>query len=233
VNAAACLLRADHLAKRYEPAQGPPVEVLRDVTFTLDAGQSLAIVGPSGCGKSTLLNILGTLDRPTAGRVMLGGDDVSDLDDRAQAQLRNQRIGFVFQAHHLLPQLTVLENVLLPALAQRRAAESTDVERARELLGRVGLCERLTHRPGELSGGECQRVAVARALVNQPALLLADEPTGSLDRASAESLGELLVELNAEQQLAMVVVTHSEHLAERMQHVMPLQDGKLGDGAAR
>src|SRR5262249_34509948 len=158
---------------------------------------SLAIIGPSGSGKSTLLNIIGTLDRPTLGTIQLDGQDLTALDDLALADLRNRQVGFIFQGHHLLPQCTVLENVLVPTLASKdRHLRSTAPDRARGLLDRVGLGARLEHRPGQLSGGERQRVAVVRALINQPKLLLADEPTGALDRASAANLAQLLVDLN-------------------------------------
>ena len=234
MNDTAPLLQLEHVSKRYQPIDGLAVDVLADISFTMIAGQSLAIVGPSGSGKSTLLNIIGMLDRPTGGRVLLGGEDVGRLDDRAQAAVRNRQIGFVFQAHHLLPQCTVLENVLVPTLARRdKPARDKLLTRAQQLLGRVGLGERLSHRPGELSGGECQRVAVARALINEPVLLLADEPTGSLDRAAADSLGELLMELNVEAGLTMVVVTHTQRLANRMQRVMSLRDGALAMNGGR
>jgi ABC-type lipoprotein export system ATPase subunit len=207
---------------------GPPVSVLRDVSLSVMSGQSLAIVGPSGSGKSTLLNIIGTLDRPTRGQVLLDGEDVSRLDVVQLAAVRNRRIGFVFQAHHLLPQLTVLENVLVPTIPIKDQSVRTGAEsRARTLLERVGLSPRLTHRPGQLSGGERQRVAVVRALINQPKLLLADEPTGALDRTSAQDLGQLLLELNREQAVTLIVVTHALDLALRMESVWELRDGKL------
>ena len=200
-------------------------EVLHAVDFSVGSGETVAVVGPSGSGKSTLLNIIGTLDRPSAGSVTLEGQDVLGLDEKGLAALRNERIGFVFQLHHLLPQCTILENVLVPALVQgdMDAAE----ERGRRLLARVGLSHRLEHRPGQLSGGERQRVAVVRALINEPGLLLADEPTGSLDRAASESVGDLLAELNREQGVAIVTVTHSSRLAERMGRAMELRDGEL------
>jgi lipoprotein-releasing system ATP-binding protein len=186
----------------------------------------MAVVGPSGSGKSTLLNIMGTLDRPSAGRVLLEGRDLAGLPEQDLSAVRNRSIGFVFQDHHLLPQCTVLENVLIPVLAQRARAGDA-AERACSLLDRVGLGGRLDHRPGQLSGGECQRVAVVRALINQPRLLLADEPTGSLDGANAEAMTDLLAELNEEEGIALVVVTHAERLAERMRPVYRLCDGQL------
>ena len=217
------------VAKRYEtggPDGGP--EVLRGVNLRVAAGESLAVVGPSGSGKSTLLNLIGGLDRPSGGRVLFEGRDLADLSDADLARFRNRRIGFVFQLHHLLPQCTVLENVLVPTLVGGDGAEKEEAElRAERLLARVGLGDRLTYRPGRLSGGERERVAVARALVNRPALLLADEPTGSLDRRTAENLMALLAELNAEEGVTLVVVTHAETLAARMGRVLELADGVL------
>src|SRR5205814_8032829 len=191
-------------------------------------GESAAIVGPSGSGKSTLLNIIGTLDRPSSGQVLLDGRELNQLDDIQLAVVRNREIGFIFQSHHLLPQCTVLENVLVPTLANKDAAlRNGSVERAKRLLEKVGLGARLTHRPGQLSGGERQRVAVARALINQPKLLLADEPTGALDRASAQNLADLLVRLNREEGVTLIVVTHALDLAKRMGRVIELRDGRL------
>jgi lipoprotein-releasing system ATP-binding protein len=174
--------------------------------------------------KSTLLNIIGTLDRPTSGRVVLDGRDVASLDESGIAEVRSRLVGFVFQHHHLLPQCSILENVLVPTLVARPDGAET---RARELLERVGLSHRLTHRPGQLSGGECQRAAVVRALINKPRLLLADEPTGSLDRANAESLAGLLRELNRSEGVALIVVTHSSDLAKRAARVLDLRDGVI------
>jgi ABC-type lipoprotein export system ATPase subunit len=206
---------------------------LSNVNLTLDRGESLAVVGPSGCGKTTLLNIIGTLDRPTAGVVRLEGRNLTALDERALAEVRNRQIGFVFQLHHLLPQCTVLENVLVPTLAARNEVLRDGApERARRLLERVGLGARLNHRPGQLSGGERQRAAVVRALINEPQLLLADEPTGALDRASAENLARLLADLNRELHLTLIAVTHSPDLARRMQRVVELRDGVLRESPA-
>ena len=201
------------------------VDVLTDINFQLAAGAAVAIVGPSGSGKSTLLNLLGALDRPTRGTVRLADRDLSQLSEDELACIRSRQVVFIFQLHHLLPQCTVLENVLVPTLTLPPNPESR--ERAIELLKRVGLQQRLAHRPGQLSGGECQRVAVARALINKPQLLLADEPTGSLDHASAASLGKLLLELNRQEGVALVVVTHSLELARQLPRVMELRDGKL------
>jgi ABC-type lipoprotein export system ATPase subunit len=225
----ALLLRLEGVSKSY-PGSGdaPPTPVLRGVNLQLAAGQSVAVVGPSGSGKSTLLNIIGTLDRPDGGRVLLNGRDLTALGEADLAQVRGREIGMVFQLHHLLPQCTVLENVLVPTLAggpERRVEAAA--ERARRLLSRVGLSERLTHRPGQLSGGERQRVAVVRALINEPKLLLADEPTGALDRAAADNLAELLVDLNREEGVAVLAITHAPALAERMGRVYELRDGLL------
>lgn len=216
-------------------ADSPETVVLRGVDLRVARGESLAIVGPSGSGKSTLLNIIGTLDRPTSGTVLLDGRDLSNLSEPALAELRAQEIGFVFQLHHLLPQCTVLENVLVPTLAAGDLKRKEPAEaRAQRLLQRVGLEKRLTHRPGQLSGGERQRVAVVRALINEPKLLLADEPTGALDRASAETLALLLRELNQEEGVALIVVTHAMNLAQEMSRVYEMQDGTLvSPGGAR
>jgi len=216
------LLELTHVHKSYA---SPPVEVLRDINFQLADGEAVAIVGPSGSGKSTLLNILGALDRPTQGTALFDGRDLATLTEPELAAIRNRQIGFIFQLHHLLPQCTVLENVLIPTLAGKPDAAARS--RAEQLLERVGLQHRLKHRPGQLSGGECQRVAVARALINQPKLLLADEPTGALDHANATGLGQLLIELNKEQGVALVVVTHSTELASRLPCRLELLDGSL------
>jgi ABC-type lipoprotein export system ATPase subunit len=223
------LLQLVNVSKRYVAPDGAPaVEVIRGVNLQLARGESLAIIGPSGSGKSTLLNLIGTLDRPSAGQVLLDGQDVSRLDDAQLAVMRNRQIGFIFQAHHLLPQCSVLENVLVPTLATRDGGiRDGAAERARRLLARVGLDHRLTHRPGQLSGGERQRVAVVRALINGPKLVLADEPTGALDRASAQNLAQLLTELNREENVALIVVTHALDLAQRMNRVFELKDGAL------
>jgi ABC-type lipoprotein export system ATPase subunit len=221
------LLKISNVAQRYDSGAGP-IEVLKGVSLEVARGESLAIIGPSGSGKSTLLNIIGTLDRPTTGEVVLDGQDLNRLNDLQLAEVRNRRIGFIFQAHHLLPQCTVLENVLVPTLAGAdRATRNGAPERAERLLKRVGLSERTTHRPGQLSGGERQRVAVVRALINQPQLLLADEPTGALDRASAGQLAQLLLELNREEGVTLIVVTHALDLAQKMRRVFELKNGTL------
>lgn len=219
-------LVAQNLSKQYPSADGSSLNILTDVSLSLSPGENLAIVGPSGSGKSTLLAILGTLDQPTTGTVMLGETNPALLDERALAQFRSKQIGFVFQDHHLLPQCTVLENILVPFLANGRAGE-TEVAIAEKLLERVGLSERSLHRPAQLSGGEKQRVAIARALVRSPALLLADEPTGNLDQTTATSVMQLLIELQQERQSIMIVVTHSETLAKRLQSCAELDAGQL------
>jgi ABC-type lipoprotein export system ATPase subunit len=223
------LLELKGVAKRY-PATNefPETEVLRDIHFSMEEGESVAVVGPSGSGKSTLLNIIGTLDRPTEGTAIFDQNDLASLNEQQLAQLRRQRIGWVFQMHHLLPHCTLLENVLVPVLSGKIEQRKEEPQaRALRLLGRVGLSSRLNHRPGQLSGGERQRVAVVRALINEPALLLADEPTGALDRASAEKLADLLVELNREEGVALLVITHAMSLAARMSRVLELRDGTL------
>lgn len=229
MTAAGALVKLEKVGKRYWMADGvPPLEVLRDVDLEIAPGETLAIIGPSGSGKSTLLNLIGSLDRPDSGRVIFEGRDLADFDSKELARLRNQRIGFVFQSHYLLPQCTVLENVLTPTLAfQNKANRANAVQRAKQLLEKVGLGNRLEHRPGQLSGGERQRVAVVRALINRPPLLLADEPTGALDHASATGLGQLLVDLNHDENVALVVVTHSIELAQRMSRLLELRDGRL------
>jgi lipoprotein-releasing system ATP-binding protein len=223
------LLRLTRVTKRYDaPGKAGALMVLNDVSLDLARGESLAIIGPSGSGKSTLLQIIGTLDRPTSGSVSLNGQDLGVLDDQQLAAVRNRQIGFVFQSHYLLPQCNVLENILVPTLASNDAvARASARERAGRLLKRVGLGERQSHRPGELSGGERQRVAVVRALINQPQLLLADEPTGSLDQTSARELGQLLLDLNREEGVTLIVVTHARELAQRMGRVLELKEGRL------
>jgi lipoprotein-releasing system ATP-binding protein len=213
------------LAKHY-PTRSGPLPVLRGVTFRLVRGEAVAITGPSGSGKSTLLHVLGTLEQPTSGSVRLLGADPFAMSEPQLADFRNRRIGFVFQDHHLLPQCSVLENVLLPTLVSGGDPQAA-VARAKRLLERVGLSERLEHRPAELSGGERQRVAVARAHINEPVLLLADEPTGNLDRKTAATVGSLLRELHAEENTILIVVTHSLELAELLPRRGELEDGTI------
>ncbi len=223
----ASLLQLTDVSREFPAAEsGGALVVLQGVSAEFSSGESAAIIGPSGSGKSTLLNIIGTLDEPTSGTVVFDGQDLGSLNEDEQAILRNRAIGFIFQSHHLLPQCTVIENVLVPALANDEPIADIK-EHARKLLDRVGLGERLTHRPGQLSGGECQRVAVVRSLINRPKLLLADEPTGALDRASAENLGQLLVELNEEEKVTLIAVTHSLELAGQLGRTLELKDGQL------
>jgi lipoprotein-releasing system ATP-binding protein len=220
-------LVVDKVTKEF-PTRGKPLVVLRGASLTLAAGENVAVLGPSGSGKSTLLSIIGTLDTPTTGSVKLDGRNPFDLPEPQLADFRNQRVGFVFQDHHLLPQLSVLENVLVPTLATGRQTKAA-ADRARVLLDQVGLDNRLSHRPAELSGGERQRVALARALVMNPTLVLADEPTGNLDRTTALSVGRLLLELQKQQNTMLVVVTHSLDLAGLFQRQLQLDDGRLGE----
>jgi len=203
---------------------GESVAVLRGVSFRVSAGEAVAITGPSGSGKTTLLQILGAMDRADSGTVRVNGRELGGMDEAARAGFRNREVGFVFQAHHLLPQLTALENVLVPAWAGK--VTEAHVARASHLLERVGLRDRMRHFPGQLSGGERQRVALARALVMEPCLLLADEPTGALDQANAHALVDLLLELNAEIHTTLVVVTHAEACAQRMGRRLKLENGK-------
>ncbi len=218
-------LSAQNLGKEYVTAAGSLV-VLSDVNLELRAGDALAVTGPSGSGKSSLLFVLGAMERPTRGRVKLLDQDITALSEGELASLRQQHIGFVFQEHHLLPQCTVLENVLIPLLAGNGTTDD-DVQRARGLLQRVGLQERIEHRPAQLSGGERQRVAVCRALINRPALLLADEPTGNLDRANSDSIGSLLLDLARDTGSTLICVTHSADLAARFPRRAELRDGSL------
>ncbi|MBN2704476.1 MAG: ABC transporter ATP-binding protein [Pontiellaceae bacterium] len=215
------LLELENVTKRY----GAETEVLRGIDLTVAAGERIAIVGASGCGKSTLLNLIGAMDQPDAGSILFEGTDIATLSEKEAAAFRNAQVGFVFQLHHLLPQCSVLENAMVPALANPGKKEVR--ERALHLLERVGLTHRLTHRPGQLSGGERQRVAVVRALINQPRLLLADEPTGALNQAAADDLMALLLELNREENLSLVMVTHSMRLAEQLDRVSTLENGIL------
>ena len=205
---------------------GERVEVLKGVSLAVAVGELVSIAGPSGVGKSTLLHLLGGLERPTGGKISYGETNLAELTDLALARFRNRHAGFVFQFHHLLPEFSAVENVMLPLLI-RRASPAAARERAAALLGRVGLSGRLRHRPGELSGGEQQRVAIARALVGEPAVLLADEPTGNLDSKTGEEVFELLRELNQETRLTCILVTHNEELARRTDRVLRMLDGRM------
>lgn len=222
------LLDLRNVSKSYRaPDGGDAVDVLRGANFQVAAGESVAIVGPSGSGKSTALNLIGALDRADSGEVIVDGRDVEKLGEQDLATYRNTTVGFIFQLHHLLPQCTILENVLIPTLATAKRDAAALEARATSLLDSVGLKHRLHHRPGELSGGERQRVAVARALINSPKLLLADEPTGALDRTNAARLTAVLVELNKTHGVTLIMVTHALDLAQQMGRVVELLDGQL------
>lgn len=217
------VIQCEGLSKTYT---GLDVAVLSDINLRISAGQQIAIVGASGSGKSTLLHLLGGLDTPSRGEVMLLGKHINRLSESQKGQIRNQSLGFVYQFHHLLPEFTAEENVAMPLLIRRVAREDA-LSEAKEMLGKVGLSHRLAHMPGELSGGERQRAALARALVTKPACILADEPTGNLDRTSANQVFDLLLEINAALKTSLVVVTHDLSLAAKMQDQYQLQDGKL------
>jgi len=229
VNDQAALLRLVNVSKSFQAVDGgPAATVLHDINLDVPTGTTLAIMGPSGSGKSTLLNLIGALDRPTEGEILFDGTNLATLNDTQLAAFRNRQIGFVFQQHHLLPQCTALENVLTPTLIGEK--DSTAEQRAMELLKRVGLGDHLAHRPGQLSGGQRQRVAVVRSLINQPKLLLADEPTGALDTANSDELAELLCQLNSEHGVTVILVTHERDLSQHMQQTMHLVDGRLQAG---
>ncbi|MBK94719.1 MAG: ATP-binding protein [Planctomycetaceae bacterium] len=218
------------LKKEY-PTRGEPLEILKGIDLSLNQGDNLAVIGPSGSGKSTLLNVLGTLDHPTSGSYTLNGTDPFALDENELAAFRNANIGFIFQEHHLLPQLSVIENVLIPTMADGKPG-SEQIARAEELIERVGLTDRLHHRPAELSGGERERVAVARSLICRPSLVLADEPTGNLDRRNAQQIGELLLEIQQAEEMVLVVVTHSSDLAAMLDQKLEINDGRLSSPKA-
>lgn len=219
------LLSLRGVEKRYGNPGGPSTDVLRGVDLGVEPRESLAIVGPSGSGKTTLLNIIGCLDTASGGEVLFDGRDLTELSESELAKIRNRDIGFIFQMHHLLPQCTVMENILVPTLAS--APADGRVERARRLLDRVGMADHADSFPARLSGGELQRVAVVRALINEPRLVLADEPTGSLDRDNSENISGLLADLIREEGITLIVVTHSEMLAARMSRSLELRCGKL------
>lgn len=223
------IIEIKNVSKQYKMQGGEGKhEVLKDVSLSINSGDSLAIVGPSGSGKSTLLNVIGALDKPSSGDVFFNGEPIWDWNENQLAFFRNNHVGFVFQLHHLLPQLTLIENILVPLIpGKNKSKMKTASSRAMELLKLVGLDDKIRQRPGQLSVGECQRAAVVRALINNPEFILADEPTGSLDQQSAENLGELLAEINKIQEVAVIVVTHSEGLAKKMDSIYRLDDGKL------
>jgi lipoprotein-releasing system ATP-binding protein len=223
------LLELKYIEKKFKTPSGKgEITVLKDISLNVTQGEAIAVVGPSGSGKTTLLNIIGSLDKPTSGQVNFAGKNLADLDDAELSKTRNLDMGFVFQLHHLLPQCTVLENVLIPTIPFGSRKDSSDAESmAKRLLERVGLEKHLDYFPAQLSGGELQRVAVVRALINKPKLILADEPTGSLDRGSSKNLGHLLVKLNKEEGTTLIVVTHSIELARLMNNVYNLKNGTL------
>jgi ABC-type lipoprotein export system ATPase subunit len=223
------LLELKNIEKKFKTPSGKgEITVLKDISLTVTGGEAIAVVGPSGSGKTTLLNIIGSLDKPTSGIVNFIGKNFADLDDAELSKTRNLDMGFIFQLHHLLPQLTVLENVLIPTIPFSSSKDTNDAEMlAKKLLERVGLQDHMDYFPAQLSGGELQRTAVVRALINKPKLVLADEPTGSLDRESAANLGQLLVQLNKEEGTTLIVVTHSTELAQLMDKVYNLKSGML------
>jgi ABC-type lipoprotein export system ATPase subunit len=223
------LLRLENIKKSYgNPSDDTHRVVLEDLSLQMEAGESIAILGPSGSGKTTLLNIIGSLDHPDSGKVLFDDRNIVDLSDAELDHFRNRQIGFVFQFHHLLPQCTLLENVLIPTLVIRDSAEKKrKTKEAEQLLRRTGIWDHRNRLPGKLSGGECQRAAVVRAMINNPSLLLADEPTGALDRENVEKQADLLMDLNRSEGLALLVVTHSRDLAARMGKTYILRKGKL------
>ncbi len=221
------ILQLDRISKSYPSGEQHPRVILDELDLDVQPGESLAIVGPSGSGKTTLLNLIGALDRPDSGKIIFEGRDLLKVPDTGLAAFRNLKIGFVFQLHHLLPQFSLWENVLVPTLTDKNLQGAETIRRAKTLIERVGLSKVMYQKPSQLSGGECQRAAVVRALVNRPSLLLADEPTGALDAHTASQLADLLVELNREEGIALITVTHSSELARKMQCVYELVDGKL------
>jgi len=219
------VIRAVDLSKSFQK-DGTRMDILKPLNFEINSGESVAILGASGAGKSTLLHILGTLDHPTSGNLFINGEDVFAYDERKLAELRNRKIGFVFQFHHLLPEFSSLENVMMPALINgmpKREARS----RAEFVLNEVSLGDRMTHKPGELSGGEQQRVAVARAVIMEPDIILADEPTGNLDTETGERVQDVLINLNKTKGITLIIVTHNQLLAERLDRSIGLRDGKI------
>ena len=223
------LLELINISKKYDSPSGKaPVTILNNLSLQVEQGEAIAVVGPSGSGKSTLLNIMGALDKPTSGYVNFDGNNLAEMSENELAYIRNTEIGFIFQLHHLLPQCTVLENVLIPTIPQNKKRDNEEfINRAKKLLEEVGLENHFDYFPAQLSGGEQQRVAVVRALINRPKLLLADEPTGSLDQTSANNLGQILIDLNKAENVTLIIVTHSHDLAKRMDTVYNLHNGRL------
>ena len=222
------LLQLEHIEKGFGTPGDPSFRpVLQDLSLRVEEGERLAILGPSGSGKTTLLNLIGGLDHPDEGSVVFRGERINRYSAGEMDRFRNREIGFVFQFHHLLPQCTLLENILIPTLMQERSGRDERVERAEKLLKRVGIWDHRDKLPGKMSGGECQRAAVVRAMINGPSLLLADEPTGALDQENVEKMADLLLELNREDGLTLLVVTHSAGLAEKMGKILELRNGKL------
>lgn len=219
------MLELTDIYKSYEHNSNT-IDVLKGIDIAINQGDTLAVVGASGAGKSTLLNIMGALEQPTSGKVKFQGKNITDIDESGLCSIRNKEIGFVFQFHHLLPEFNALENTIMPALISRMGIKEAK-EKAEKILAKVGLAHRLNHRTGELSGGEQQRVAIARALMMQPRLLLADEPTGNLDRNTGREIVDLLLRIREEEGLSMVIVTHNQQLADNMEKVMEIVDGKL------
>jgi len=220
------ILTLKNISKYYQtPAQ--KIEVLANINLTITTGESIAIVGQSGCGKSTLLNIMGTLDQSTSGTIQINQQTINNLNPNQLAKLRNQQIGFIFQQHHLLPQCTVLENILIPTLPHNKTNYPQNLQRAKYLLQKVGLHDRLNHPANKLSGGEAQRVAIVRSLINTPSILLADEPTGALDNHTGNKLANLLLLLKQTENLTIILVTHNENLATKMDKILYLNQTKL------
>lgn len=221
------LLKLEQITKSYTSGKNSQRIILDKLDFEIVRGEQIAIVGPSGSGKTTLLNMIGALDRPDSGNIIFENQNISEFNDTQLAKFRSERVGFVFQLHHLLPQLSLLENVLLPVLALKKRVDIETLGRAHFLIEKMGLSAVSKQKPSELSGGECQRAAVARALINRPVLLLADEPTGALDSKSAENISDLLISLNADENVTLAVVTHSFDLAKKMDRFYKMDQGKL------
>ena len=222
------ILQLEQISKTFYNENGTEGRLILDrIDLQVKKGERIAIVGPSGSGKTTLLNLIGTLDRPDAGKILVDGVDITLLSEKEQANFRSKKIGFVFQLHHLLPQLTLTENILLPTLTDKKLQGNDTIVRSKKYTDRLGLSAVAHQKPSELSGGECQRTAVARALINQPDLLLADEPTGALDHQSALNLADLLVELNQEEGTTLIVVTHSPEIAQKMDKIYSIENGTL------